>query len=37
MENNLLGDYYFKISYKSQKYQKSQEYQNWFKNNARKI
>ena len=30
-ENNLLGDYYFKISYKSQKYKKSQEYQNWLK------
>ena len=30
-ENNLLGDYYFTVSYKSQNYKKSQEYKNWNK------
>ena len=30
-ENNLLGDYYFKVAYKSQNYKVSQEYKNWKK------
>ena len=30
-ENNLLDDYFFKISYKGQNYKISQEYKNWKK------
>lgn len=30
-EINLLGDYYFKVSYKSQNYKVSKEYKNWKK------
>ena len=30
-ENNSLGDYYFKVSYKGQNYKVTKEYQNWKK------